>query len=96
MAAYCFFDILEITDPPKMAKYRERITENVTRFGGRYLAVGGPFDVVEGDWRPVLPVLIEFPSLAQAHRWYDSDEYRELKALRLAATKSNAVFIEGN
>ena len=29
------------------------------------------------------------------HRWYDSEEYRELKALRLAATKGNAVFIEG-
>ena len=28
--------------------------------------------------------------------WYDSEEYRELKALRLAATKGNAVFIEGN
>jgi uncharacterized protein (DUF1330 family) len=40
-------------------------------------------------------VLIEFPDLETAHRWYDSEEYRELKALRLAATKGNAVFIEG-
>ncbi|HEX8190469.1 MAG TPA: DUF1330 domain-containing protein [Pyrinomonadaceae bacterium] len=48
-----------------------------------------------GEWRPVFPVLIEFPDLETAHRWYDSEEYRELKALRLAATKGNAVFIEG-
>jgi uncharacterized protein (DUF1330 family) len=40
-------------------------------------------------------VLIEFPSLAQAHRWYESDAYHDLKALRLAATTGNAVFIEG-
>jgi uncharacterized protein (DUF1330 family) len=40
-------------------------------------------------------VLIEFPSLKQAHRWYNSEEYRELKELRLAATRGYAVFIEG-
>jgi uncharacterized protein (DUF1330 family) len=40
-------------------------------------------------------VIIEFPGLEQAHRWYGSDEYRELKALRLSAVRSNAVFIEG-
>jgi uncharacterized protein (DUF1330 family) len=39
--------------------------------------------------------MIEFPSLDRAHQWYASDEYRELKALRLSAVRSNAVFIEG-
>jgi uncharacterized protein (DUF1330 family) len=43
----------------------------------------------------VFPVVIEFPSLEDAHRWYDSDEYRNPKALRLAATRGNAVFIDG-
>lgn len=74
MAAYCFFDILEVTDPAKMQEYRSRITAVVESFGGRYLALGGPFDVVEGNGKPVFPVIIEFPSLEQAHRWYDSDE----------------------
>jgi uncharacterized protein (DUF1330 family) len=96
MAAYCFFDVLEVTDPEKMEKYRGGVLEVVERFGGRYLTVGGKFDVVEGDWRPAFPVLIEFPSLEAAHRWYDSEDYSELKALRLAATRCNVVFIEGN
>lgn len=95
MAGYCWFDVVEVSDPPKMQEYRDRIGEIVAIFGGRYLAVGGPFDVVEGEWRPVFPVLIEFPSLELAHRWYDSPEYQELKALRLAATNCNAVFIQG-
>jgi hypothetical protein len=34
-------------------------------------------------------VVLEFPSLEQAKRRYDSPEYRDLKALRLAATKGN-------
>jgi hypothetical protein len=57
--------------------------------------VGGQMDAVEGSWRPAFPVLIEFPSLEQAHRWYDSEEYRELKELRLTATKGHAVFMAG-
>ena len=95
MPAYCFFDVLEVTDPEKLEKYREGVFSTVEQYGGRYLTVGGRCDVVEGQWRPVFPVLVEFPSLEQAHRWYDSEEYRELKALRLAATRGNAVFIEG-
>jgi uncharacterized protein (DUF1330 family) len=40
-------------------------------------------------------VLIEFPSLEQAHRWHNSEEYQELKELRLAATNGHAVFMAG-
>jgi uncharacterized protein (DUF1330 family) len=95
MAAYCFFDVLQVTDPQKLEQYRAGVLATVEKYGGRYLTVGGQCDVVEGNWKPVFPVLIEFPSLAEAHRWYNSDGYRDLKALRLAATRGNAVFIEG-
>jgi uncharacterized protein (DUF1330 family) len=30
-----------------------------------------------------------------ARRWYDSEDYRELKNLRAEATVSNAFFMEG-
>jgi len=96
MAAYCFFDILEEIDPVKMQEYRNRIFPVVAQYGGKYLVIGGPLDAVEGSWRPAFPVLIEFPSLEQAHRWYNSEEYRDLKELRLAATKGHAVFMAGN
>ena len=95
MAAYCFFDVHEVTDPDKMATYRAGVLAIVEQYGGRYLTVGGKSDVVEGNWKPIFPVIIEFPSLEQAHRWYESEEYKDLKALRLAATNGNAVFIEG-
>lgn len=94
MPAYCFFDILEITDAEKMDAYRARVFECVARHGGKYLVVGGPQQVVEGHWRPAFPVLIEFPSMEAARRWYDSEDYAPLKALRLAATRANAVFLD--
>jgi uncharacterized protein (DUF1330 family) len=96
MSAYFFLDMLEVTDPEKLEQYRDGVLATVERYGGRYLTVGGQTEVVEGDWRPTFPVLIEFPNLAQARRWYDAEEYRALKTMRLAATKGHAVFIEGN
>ena len=95
MSAYCLFDNLEVTDPTRLEEYKNRALPVVERYGGRYVVLGGKFDTVEGEWRPTFPVMIEFPSLEQAYRWYDSDEYQELKALRLSAVRSNAVFIEG-
>lgn len=95
MPAYCFFDVREITDAEKVAQYQPRVGATVAQYGGRYLVLGGKHDAVEGDWRPGFAVLVEFPSLEQAYRWYDSAEYRPLKALRLAGTHSNAVFIDG-
>lgn len=95
MPAYCFFDVLEVTDAEKLEEYRRGVSPTIERYGGRYLAVGGECVEVEGQWRPTFPVLIEFPSLEDARRWYDSEEYRGLKALRLAATRGNAVFIDG-
>ena len=96
MSAYFFFDMLEVTEPENLERYRQVVSATVERYGGRYLTVGGQTDVVEGNWRPVFPVLIEFPDLEHARRWYDSEEYRAPKALRLAAARGNAVFIEGN
>jgi len=95
MAAYFLVDVREIKDRTKMDEYRTRVAPVVERFGGRYVVTGGPFDVVEGTYQPVFPVMIEFPSMDHARRWYNSEEYRELKEMRLAATVSNAVFMAG-
>ena len=96
MSAYCFFDNLEVTDPAKLEEYKSLVAPVVGEYGGRYIVVGGKMDIVEGDWQPTFPVILEFPSLEQAYGWYDSDVYRELKALRLSAVRSNAVFIDGS
>ena len=56
---------------------------------------GGQFEQLEGSWQPTRLVLLEFPSMEQAKRWYDSEEYREPKALRLKASKANLIIVEG-
>lgn len=93
MAAYCLFDNLEVVDSRKMEEYKARVARVVQQYGGRYLVRGGNVELVEGQWRPSFPVMIEFSSLERAREWYASEEYKELKALRLSAVRSNAVFM---
>lgn len=95
MPAYWFFDVRAFLDQEKVEAYKAGVLPCVARHGGRYLALGGPVEVAEGDWAPVTPVIIEFADMAAARAWYESDDYRSLKALRLAGTVSRGVLIEG-
>ena len=94
MAAY-FIVELEVQDAALLEQYRARVPATIERYGGRYLVRGGRYETLEGEWRPARIVVLEFPSMAEARRWYDSDEYRPLKAQRLAAARGSVVLVEG-
>ena len=67
----------------------------VEKYTGRYAVLGDAMEKLEGDWKPNFPVMIEFPSAAQARARYFSDAYRELKLLRQSAGRFNAVLMDG-
>ncbi len=67
----------------------------IAKHGGRYLVRGGRVERLEGTWNPTRLVVLEFPSMEQARRWYDSEDYRGPKALRMKCTLTDAVFVEG-
>jgi uncharacterized protein (DUF1330 family) len=81
MAAYVIGDI-EVTDRAAFQEYRNRVGATVEQYGGRFVVRGGKVNPKEGDWQPRLLVMLEFPSLEQAERWYDSSEYKPLIAMR--------------
>jgi uncharacterized protein (DUF1330 family) len=94
MPAYFIVDN-EVTDPAGFEEYRQKVPGTVERFGGKFLVRGGHVQALEGDWKPKRVVVTEFPSIEQARRWYDSEEYRALKALRLRAARGSVVLVEG-
>lgn len=94
MPAYVIVDI-EVTDAGAFEDYRKQVPATVQKYGGRFLVRGGAMEVIEGEWRPKRVVVLEFPSLEQARRWYDSEEYRAPKALRLRTSRANIVLVEG-
>jgi uncharacterized protein (DUF1330 family) len=94
MPAYVIAEVT-VTDPTKMEEYRRQVPATVARYGGRFLVRGGAHETVEGDWKPTRLVILEFPSMELARRWYDSEEYREPKALRIKSGRTNLVMVEG-
>lgn len=94
MSAYGFWNVREVHDPDAYAEYVARVTPTVHAHGGEYVVIGGPWRVVEGDWHPTYPVLIRFPSMEDAIAWYESDEYRPLRELRLRASSGDAVLMD--
>jgi uncharacterized protein (DUF1330 family) len=94
MAVYAVVNI-RVTDPDRYAEYREKAPATIARYGGKYLARGGPVEVLEGDWDPQRLVVLEFESTKRFHEWYDSPEYAPLRQLRSEAADSEFVVVEG-
>jgi len=94
MPAYFIVDV-NVQDAAGFEEYRKRVPATVEKYGGKFLIRGGKFEKLEGDWHPTRVVLLEFPSLEQAKRWYNSEEYREPKALRFKTAKTNLILVEG-
>ena len=94
MAAYLIVDI-QVTDPAVFDEYKRRVPASIAAYGGRYLTRGGPTEVLEGSWRPRRTVILEFPSMANLKRWWDSPEYQELCDIRKRSADSNIVTVDG-
>jgi uncharacterized protein (DUF1330 family) len=94
MPAYLIAEI-DVTDPAGFEEYRQLVPTTIQQYGGRFLVRGGAVEALEGDWQPKRVVITEFPSLEQARRWYNSEEYREAKALRFKTATSKVMLVEG-
>ena len=94
MAAYLIADT-HITDQRTYDEYKRAVLPVITKFGGRFLARGGPHEVLEGAWHPERLVLIEFPDMAALKAWYNSPEYAPLLALRQPAATDHLVAVPG-
>ena len=95
MSAFFLFDNLEVRDAELLQTYAAKVAPIVAEYGGRYRALGGPAETLEGHWSLIYPVIIEFDTVSAAKRWYESDDYAPMKRLRQTAVRCNGVLIEG-
>ena len=95
MPAYVIASVTEARDADKLAEYRRGNTDVVAAHGGRFIVRGGEHETLEGDWDPVRLVIMEFPDMAAARAWYDSDEYARLRQLRQSASDTDIVLVDG-
>lgn len=93
MPAYIIADV-KVTDPVRYDEYRPLAAAAIAAHGGRYLARGGTTVRLEGR-EPNRIVILEFPDLATAQRFHDSEQYRLARAKREGACEPNLLIVDG-
>jgi len=94
MPAYVIVET-DVHDPEQYEQYKAASPDAVHAGGGQFIVRGGELAVLEGDWDPSRLVILEFPDLEAAKRWYDSQEYQDAKRLREGAANLRMVAVQG-
>jgi uncharacterized protein (DUF1330 family) len=95
MSAYIIAEV-EVSDPDTYATYRAQTPGVIERFGGRFIVRGGAAESLEGAPPAGRLVVIEFPDMATARRFYESSEYQAIVGIRHRAANSRLVLVEGH
>ena len=95
MAAY-WVARAKINDPVEYKKYTDRVPAIVRSHGGKVLARGGRYQIMEGPHDFQRFVVIEFPTFEQGVACFQSPEYQEAAGFRRAgAGIVENVIVEG-
>jgi uncharacterized protein (DUF1330 family) len=71
-----------ISDPVQYKKYTDLVPDIVSRYGGKILARGGRYQIMEGPENFQRFIVIEFPTLEQGVVCFTSPEYEAAAAHR--------------
>jgi len=71
-----------VIDPTAFKKYTDRSPSVIAKYGRRFLARGGRFQVMEGPNEFNRFVVIEFPTFEQGVACFQSPEYEDAAAFR--------------
>ncbi len=86
----------KINDPVEYKKYTDLVPAIVAKYGGKVLARGGEFEILEGPDTFHRFVIIEFPTLQAAHDCHHSAEYRAAREFRMTgAGQVETIIVDG-
>ncbi len=94
MPAYIILEV-DVQNPAEYEDYKKMAPSSFLPYKGKFIVRGGQVETLDGDWNPKRIVVLEFPTLDLAKKWWSSEEYAEAKALRERTAKTKAIAIEG-
>lgn len=92
--AYLIAEI-DIHDPAGFAAYRDAVAPMIAAYGGPYLVRGGAVTALEGDAPTSRIIVLEFPDTETAQRFWSSDDYAPVAAIRHRSSHSRIYMVEG-
>ncbi len=94
MPAYIIAQLV-INDREEYNEYRSGVHDILDKYKGEIIVSNEEVEIIEGEWPYTKTVVIRFPSMEAAKRWYESPEYQEVVQHRFRAAETNLIFIEG-
>jgi uncharacterized protein (DUF1330 family) len=94
MTAYLIVDF-DIRDQAAFQNYAKGVVPLIGKLGGKVLAAGGAFEVIDGPWQPHRLALIQFPDRATISALFAHPEYAELDAIRKRNFETVLVAVDG-
>ena len=73
-----------------MQRYAQFAIPILQKHGGQMIAGTPAPNVKEGDWNGNWAAVLSFPSMEAAEGWYNSEEYKPYKNLRISELQSEA------
>ena len=93
-SAYIIANV-SVTNATQYEEYKKFSSLAMQAHGAEVCVRGGKVDVLEGDWAPNRLVLLKFPSVEQARKFYDSTEYGAARKAREGIAVMRMVLVEG-
>ena len=94
MSAYILIKI-QVNDPSKLKSYQEVAPAIIEKYNGKLKVRGGEVVSLEGPAENRRIVMIEFPSLEEATKFYYSDEYADAIKLRSDVADFEMIAVDG-
>lgn len=94
MAAYIVARV-DVDDPALLKDYLAATPPIIAKYRGRFIVRGGSTVTFEGPSESRRIVIIEFPSMADAEAFYNSEEYSEVRKLRESVSVAEFIAVDG-
>jgi uncharacterized protein (DUF1330 family) len=93
-SAYVIANV-DVHDPVRYEEYKRLSTIAMKAHGAEVCIRGGKVEVLEGDWNPARFVMLKFPSVEAAHKFYDCAEYKAAIQAREGIATMKMLIVEG-
>lgn len=94
MAAYIIARV-KVNDPEEYEEYKKLTPLTLAAYGGRFLVRSPTALLLEGSGESKRVVVLEFPDMASAKAWWDSEEYAKAKAIRQRSANADIILVDG-
>ena len=94
MSAYLIaLEVIE--DREEFDKYREKVHPVLSKYNAEIIVSNESVEIMEGEWPYTKTVVIRFPSMEIAKRFYESPEYKEIIQHRFRAATTDLILVDG-